>query len=243
MSISKKKIKPRQIKGKDVFDQVAEDFVSESFWSRNPEENENNSGNKRTAEQKEKDRLQVIFDTVDDFAINTKKIERFKDITLDRIRYGVFLAIPECQEVKKKEFWLHYKVNAGTLSVRRFEDDVQSVRDYILKAYFKSKTPKVIQNLYEAASDKGIFWVSTAAIKLFLQYIEEFSEKNSTDLNLSGGVTVQFWVGQSPFINPETTKKQTAAQEKEPEKPVRTVTKSWKTKKKKKPANKPQPKK
>lgn len=243
MSISKKKIKPRQIKGKDVFDQVAEDFVSESFWSRNPEESSKNGNQKRTEEEREKARLELIFETVEDFAENAKKMERFKDIRFDRICFGVFLAIPECQDLKKVDFARFYKVDPGTLSDRRLRDDVQSVRDYILKAYFKSKTPKVIQNLYEAASDKGVFWVSTAAIKLFLQYIEEFSEKNSTDLNLSGGVTVQFWVGQSPFINPETTKKQTAAQEKEPEKPVRTATKSWKTKKKKKPANKPQLKK
>lgn len=182
--------------------------------------------NARTQKEKQETLLAFVFDTVDDFTAAAKKMERFKETPIDRVRYGVFLAIPEAQEVNKGDFAKHYKVHPATLSEWRLRDDVLAVRDYIMKAYLRSKTPKVLKNLFAAASEQNVFGgANTAAIKLFLQYAEDFTEKSQTDLNVAGGLTVQFAnVAASPFIQPEDSK----PVKKEAEKPVTTKPKTTK---------------
>jgi DNA-binding transcriptional regulator YiaG len=113
---------------------------------------------RRSQEEKEKTFRQYVFDMVDEFADSAKELKKFSDYKDDdyfelRLKYAVFLVIPEAQEVKKKDFAEHYNLNVATLSEWRLRDDVVSMRDYFLKAYFKSKTPAVIHNLFKGASE------------------------------------------------------------------------------------------
>ena len=193
---------------------VVDGKVSDPETDRNSVEKYDTLSSKQAAKDQERAEREkrkqdatraFVFETVEDYALTAKKMERFKDIPLDRVRYAIFLVIPEAQELTKGDFAEYYKISRQTLSEWRLRDDVVSVRDYFVKAYLKSKTPKVLANLLKAASEVGAFGgANTAAIKLFLQYAEDFTEKNQTDLNVAGGLTVQFAnVGASPFIQPE----------------------------------------
>ena len=135
---------------------------------------------------------------------NTKKIERFKDITLDRIRYGVF-SHSRMSGSEEEEFWLIIKSTRGLYPFDVLKTTSRASAIISLKAYFKSKTPKVIQNLYEAVSDKGIFWVSNRCGSNCFFSIEEFLKRIDRS-EFIWGWWFNFESIKSPFINPETTK-------------------------------------
>lgn len=168
---------------------------------------------KKTLEAKRKEELAKKYSAeteatrclVDEYMLWLKKMKKFEKYTENHIRFGVFLAIPECREFKLVEYVARHKTLAQTLSERKFRDDVQDVRDYMMKAYFKSKTSQVLTNLVKGATTMSFGKVDAAAIKLFLQYVEWYTEKTANEVDLKWTIAVQFAnVGSSPFMKWET---------------------------------------
>lgn len=168
---------------------------------------------KAALEKKRKEELEKKYSAekeatrllVEEYMLWLKKMKKFEKYTENHIRFGVFLAIPECREFKLVEYVARHWTLAQTLSERRFRDDIQEVRDYMLKAYFKSKTSQVLTNLVKGATTMSFGKVDAAAIKLFLQYVEWYTEKTANEVDLKWTIAVQFanvWV--SPFMKWET---------------------------------------
>jgi hypothetical protein len=109
-----------------------------------------------------------------------KKPEEFR-------QYGLFMALP--QEERKeifgfttdKQFAAHFKVNPGTLSEWKWEEDLWSIRDQYL-IVFKKHTADIIASLAKRAKRTGEAFHTLS----FLKVVEGFTEKNAVDFTSKG---------------------------------------------------------
>ena len=111
---------------------------------------------------------------------------------LERKLFLIFCASSSSLKIKK-ENWRVYKitlkdfskvtwVEVNSLTRRKSEKWFIDNRITLMKYIFSKKTPDVIKNLFEGATEKDDSWkVQTTAIKLFLEYIEWF--KQSVELS------------------------------------------------------------
>lgn len=132
-----------------------------------------------------------------------------KWMRVERIAFAIFLALPESLRGDQRTFSKQWWISENSLSVWKAEPEIQKLRLLLMKRILIDKTPDVIENLFKAASKTNSFWsVNTAAIKLWLQFVEEWEEASKVNLQASGGFTVNFWFKKSVFIQPEDEKEQ-----------------------------------
>lgn len=115
-----------------------------------------------------------------DQLIGRKKPEEFR-------QYGLFMALPTEERkaifgfTTDKQFASKFKVNPGTLSEWKWEDDLWSVRDQYL-IVFKKHTANIISALAKRAERTGEAFHSLS----FLKVVEGFTEKTGIDLTSRG---------------------------------------------------------
>jgi len=121
----------------------------------------------------------------------------------EKIAFAIFLWLPEQLRWSQISFSKQWWISENSLCVWKLEPEVQTLRLQVMKSILLEKTPAVMDNLFEAASKKNSFWtVNTPAIKLWLQFIENWQESAKLDLNASGWFTINFGAWKSQFINP-----------------------------------------
>lgn len=75
-------------------------------------------------------------------------------------------------------------------------------------------TPSVVEALAKAASEQWAFWgYNIQAMKLFLQYAENWKEWIDLSHEVKWWFTISFGAEPSPYMNPEDTKEQEQEQE------------------------------
>lgn len=127
-----------------------------------------------------------------------------KGMRVEKIAFAVFLALPEAIRGDQRKFSKDWKISENSLSIWKTESEVQKLRLVLMKKILIDKTPAVLDNLFEAASKKNSFWsINTAAVKLWLQFVEEWEEASKVNLHAEGWFTINFWPWKSDFINPE----------------------------------------
>ena len=105
-------------------------------------------------------------------------------------QYARFLALP--YNLRGKEFGVNTKegfakkvgVSVKTLWKWEKKSEFKEMVNECLKEWSKEKTPNVIMRLYKSILEKG----NASEIKLWLQFIEGWSEK--IEQELSGGVSI-----------------------------------------------------
>lgn len=121
----------------------------------------------------------------------------------EKIAFAIFLWLPEQLRWSQISFSKQWWISENSLCVWKLEPEVQTLRLQVMKAILLEKTPAVMDNLFEAASKKNSFWtVNTPAIKLWLQFIENWQESAKLDLNASGWFQINFGAWKSQFIQP-----------------------------------------
>lgn len=132
-----------------------------------------------------------------------------KGMRVEKIAFCIFLSLPEAVRGDQRQFSKEWSISENSLSIWKTEPEVQKLRLVLMKRLLIDKTPAVIENLFNAASTKNAFWnVNTAAVKLWLQFVEEWEEASKVNLNATGWFTVNFWPWKSDFINPEDEQEQ-----------------------------------
>ena len=122
---------------------------------------------------------------------------------VEKIAFAVFLALPEAVRWQQSKFSKEWWISEQTLSGWKFNTEIQRLRLLVMKSVLIEKTPAVMDNLFEAASKKNAFGsVNVGAVKLWLQFVEEWKEASTLDLNASGWFTINFGAGKSQFIQP-----------------------------------------
>lgn len=122
---------------------------------------------------------------------------------VEKIAFAVFLALPEAVRWQQATFSKEWWISEQCLSGWKFNTEVQRLRLLVMKSVLIEKTPAVMDNLFEAASKKNAFGsVNVGAVKLWLQFVEEWKEASTLDLNASGWFTINFGAWKSQFIQP-----------------------------------------
>lgn len=109
-----------------------------------------------------------------------KKPEEFR-------QYGLFMALPseERKEIfgftTDKQFAAHFKVNPGTLSEWKWEEELWGIRDQYL-IVFKKHTAEIIAALAKRAKRTGEAFHTLS----FLKVVEGFTEKSGLDITSKG---------------------------------------------------------
>ncbi len=81
------------------------------------------------------------------------------------------------RNIMMKDFADAAWVNRNTLTVRKWEKWFHEHRINLMKYIYSKRTPHVIRNLFDWATQKDDNWkTQTAAIKLYLEYIESFKQ-------------------------------------------------------------------
>jgi len=124
-------------------------------------------------------------------------------LRVEKVAFAIFLALPERVRWTQGKFSKDWWISEQTLSWWKFLPEIQKIRMALMKSVLVDKTPAVMDNLFEAASMKNAFGnVNVWAVKLWLQFVEEWQESSKLDLNATGWFTINFGAGKSQFIQP-----------------------------------------
>lgn len=130
-----------------------------------------------------------------------------KGMRVEKIAFSIFLALPENLRGKQGDFSKQWGISENALSIWKAEPEVQKLRLVLMKRILIDRTPAVIENLFNAASTKNAFGnINTAAVKLWLQFVEEWEEASKVNLNATWQIVVNFGFWKSQFIQPEDEK-------------------------------------
>lgn len=162
---------------------------------------------KKQERQKAKDEAQKLYwlEIVREWADTLQN--RFSSVRYEKIAYVVWQNIPECSIITQEEWLKNFPNSDGKLIARstvmkwRVDDDFEEVRKYFVRRYLVQDTSKVLANLAKGAQFSWPFWPNIAAVKLFLQYAEEWSEQLKLDHDVKGGFSVNFGAAASPFTS------------------------------------------
>lgn len=129
----------------------------------------------------------VAWEMLEIAANGAKKLKKFSDVQENKIAFAAYCSLPDISRViTQGQFAERYKVDESTLSRWKLTESFKRIRDYIMLKHFQSKTPLVLQNLFEGATSTSFGAVNDKAIKLFLQYVEKWSETQNVDLTSEG---------------------------------------------------------
>ncbi len=104
----------------------------------------------------------------------------------------------------QKDFSKSYNISENSLSTWKKEKDFQRLRTSLMKNNFIDRTPDVIENLYRAATADPLTGKSPVpAIRLWLEFIEDWRLNQPIESEPEEKVIFQFATTRSPFINPE----------------------------------------
>lgn len=160
-------------------------------------------GDGKSEKQELKERIERITNGLEEvlsYAESFSHRAKYKDKDPKKVIYGVLLGFPE-PPVYDTDLALFLGIDRRTLYNWRLDKDVVSVRTEFVETYFRSHTPAVIQALVDGTQRRS--WVNgladTAAIKLFLQYVEKWNEKSEVDVK-SDGKAIAWNLAPSQFV-------------------------------------------
>lgn len=160
------------------------------------------NGDGESEKQLFKERIERIAESLSEvlaYADSFSHRAKHKEKDPKKIIYGVYLGFPE-PPAYEIDLAVFLNLDRKTLYNWRLDKDVVSVRSEFVETYFRSHTPSVIQALVEGTQRRS--WtnglVDTAAIKLFLQYVEKWNEKSEVDVT-SGGKAISLGLPVSQF--------------------------------------------
>lgn len=129
-----------------------------------------------------------------------KNIDDYKDMRIEQLAFAVFLATLPADRGTQKDFSEAWGISETTLSAWKMNPKVRKLRIETMKLAYVDQTPVVLQTLFEAATKTDFNGkYNTPAMKLWLQYVEDYREKSALDVS-SEGIVVQFGGGKSPFM-------------------------------------------
>lgn len=138
------------------------------------------------------------------------KIEDYKDLRIEQLAFGIFLASMPKDRGTQGDFAKAWGVSETTLSAWKMNPKIRKLRIDTMKLFYVDKTPVVIDTLYEAATKTDFNGkYNTPAMKLWLQYVEDYREKSALDVG-GEGIAIHFGGGKSPFMtgdDPDSQKK------------------------------------
>jgi hypothetical protein len=215
--MSKKKVVPRpktkkkSPPAKSNYQKLSEEelILSRNKVSQSAKNREIQRAAKRRAELEE-ERNEEHFKLINGWLDLLKDNELIKDMRIEEVAFSIFLAIPETDRGTQQEFAKQWGVSETTLSLWKLKPAIRKVRGQLLPSLLIDKTPKVIDSLYDAATGTDAYGKKNVpAIKLWLQYVEEFKEGVSL-LGGGEGITVNFGggIGPSPFMTASTPESQ-----------------------------------
>ena len=142
---------------------------------------------------KEELQEQLLFQTIEETSQWIKLLKKFEHMVEMRIKFWVYLAYLDKGKVTQRDFCKHYKKNESEVSKWKHLEDVDAVRKYCLKSFLQDRTPKILKKLADAVEEDDIDGkVQLNAIKLFLAYTEDFSEKMDLEVNHKWSISVGF---------------------------------------------------
>lgn len=99
------------------------------------------------------------------------------DLTHDQLLWAYISSLPKKIRPNQAQFARYMGYSVRTLIRWSYRDDFRKVKSKFLLEILKEKTPLVLQNLLDGASlPNNMGTVNVPAIKLWLQYIEDFKE-------------------------------------------------------------------
>lgn len=149
------------------------------------------------AKAKEDAKKPFLFAVVEEWV--DALVWRFPSVNRTKIAWVVFENLPECEAITTVSFSIEYKISIQSLHRWRVDDEFEEVRKYFIRRFLVQDTSKVLANLAKGAQFSWPFWPNIAAVKLFLQYAEEWSERMELDHDVKGGFSVNFGAAASPF--------------------------------------------
>lgn len=124
----------------------------------------------------------------------------YHDLSVEQVALAMWLALPSSERGTQDEFCERWKISRVTLWKWSNNPTLKRLRFDMMKAFVFHHTPDVLDNLRRAAMISPIIGNPTPAIKLWLQYLEDYRE--TQQLETKGHITIQFGFGQSKFMQP-----------------------------------------
>lgn len=122
---------------------------------------------------------------------------------IEKVAFAIFLWLPEAVRWTQGDFSREWGISEQALSGWKYLPEIQRIRMTVMKSVLIDRTPAVMENLFTAASKANSFGsVNVGAVKLWLQFVEEWKEASTLDLNASGWFTINFGAWKSQFIQP-----------------------------------------
>lgn len=154
----------------------------------------------RLDKENENSMTQALKD-VEEYAAEMVQKSRYKDKDPKKIALAIFRVLPECDSITNQQFAKHFGIGRNTVTRWELDKTFIKARNEFSELYFKRFTPKILNHLIKGAQKTS--WVNglvdTAAIKLFLQYVEKWNEKQEVDVT-SDGKAITWGIAPSQFI-------------------------------------------
>lgn len=124
----------------------------------------------------------------------------YQDLKVEQLALAYWLALPSIKRGTQEQFCEQWGITRPTLWAWSNIPAIKQLRFDMMRAFLIHHTPDVLDNLLKTAKMSALIGNPTPAIKLWLQYLEDYRETQRVETE--GHVTIQFGFDKSKFVQP-----------------------------------------